>query len=501
MQTHQILINAVMSVVQVIVTGVVLFILYRFLLNTIGIEQLGIWSLVMATTSATQIANFGLSGSVTKFVAKYIAREENENVSTVIQTAAFSVAILFGFLLVIGYPIAMWVLGLFIPDESLPLALSILPYAFLALWFMIITNIFQAGLDGCQRIDLRSSFLMGGAVFHLFLCFILAPTYGLIGIAYARVIQNITMLFGSWFLLKKYLTLLPIIPYKWDKGMFKEIVGYGINFQIISMSTMAYDPITKALLSRFGGLSTVGYYQMASKMVQQFRALIVTANQVLVPAIADLKEKNSEKIRSVYSISYRLLFYFALPFFSILIICTPVISELWIGHYERIFTVFGTLLAIGWFLNTLAAPAYFANLGIGELGWNTIAHITIGILNFVLGFLFGSIYGGMAVIVAWVLSLIIGGFIILISYHCKHKISITELLPKESLGVVLVSIAGLSISWLMFRLLHGKLDLFALTSFAILFFAASVVYPMWSHPARKFLVEWIIRDLKNAVKL
>jgi len=68
MQRRQILINAIMSVVQIVVIGIVLFILYRFLLNTIGVEQLGIWSLVLATTSVTQIASFGLSGSVVKFV-------------------------------------------------------------------------------------------------------------------------------------------------------------------------------------------------------------------------------------------------------------------------------------------------------------------------------------------------------------------------------------------------------------------------------------------------
>ncbi len=64
MQKRQILINALMSIVQIIIISVVLFILYKFLLKTIGVEQLGIWSLVLATTSVSQIANFGLSGSV-----------------------------------------------------------------------------------------------------------------------------------------------------------------------------------------------------------------------------------------------------------------------------------------------------------------------------------------------------------------------------------------------------------------------------------------------------
>ena len=148
MQNRQIIINAIMSVTQIVVISAVLFILYRFLLATIGIEQLGIWSLVLAATSVTQIANLGLSGSVVKFVAKYVARGEDENISRIIQTAALSVAAFVGLVLLIGYPVAKGVLGLVIADESLPIALSVLPYALLALWLMIVTSIFQAGLDG-----------------------------------------------------------------------------------------------------------------------------------------------------------------------------------------------------------------------------------------------------------------------------------------------------------------------------------------------------------------
>ncbi|HSW36364.1 MAG TPA: hypothetical protein VLH18_07155, partial [Candidatus Limnocylindrales bacterium] len=66
MQKRQVLINAIMSVVQVVAIGVILFILYRFLLDTIGIDKLGVWSIVLATTSVATIANLGLSASVVK---------------------------------------------------------------------------------------------------------------------------------------------------------------------------------------------------------------------------------------------------------------------------------------------------------------------------------------------------------------------------------------------------------------------------------------------------
>jgi O-antigen/teichoic acid export membrane protein len=497
MQKRQVLINAIFSTLQILVISVILFVLYRFLLNTLGVEQLGVWSLVLATTSVTQFANFGLSGSVVKFVAKYIARGEDKNVSKVIQTAVLSVALFVGIILIIGYPVAKFLLGLVISREFLPSAHAILPHTFLAFWFLMITSIFQAGLDGYQRIDLRSLLLMGGAAVHLLLCFILAPRYGLIGVAYARVIQNIMIFLSSWFLLKRFLVLIPIFYYRWDKGIFKEMIGYSISFQTISVTTMFYDPITKGLLSKFGGISMVGFYEMASRMVQQFRSLIVSAIQVLVPAIAELKEKTPEKINSVYLDSYQLLFYLALPLYTFVIVSTPIISELWIGHYERVFNIFATLLSIGWFLNTLNAPAYFVNLGIGELRWNVIGHITIGILNAGLGVFLGAFYDGIGVVIAWACSLALGSSMIYIAYHFKHGVPIIELLPKTSRILAITCSIFIIIALIATYKLNSGLDSVALNSIIVFSFVMIVFIPLWIHPIRKTFKGWVMNKLLN----
>jgi O-antigen/teichoic acid export membrane protein len=401
-----------------------------------------------------------------------------------------------GIILIIGYPVAKFLLGLVISREFLPSAHAILPHTFLAFWFLMITSIFQAGLDGYQRIDLRSLLLMGGAAVHLLLCFILAPRYGLIGVAYARVIQNIMIFLSSWFLLKRFLVLIPIFYYRWDKGIFKEMIGYSISFQTISVTTMFYDPITKGLLSKFGGISMVGFYEMASRMIQQFRSLIVSANQVLVPAVADLKEKTPEKIKSVYLDSYQLLFYLALPLYTFIIVSTPIISELWIGRYETVFVTFTTWLAIGWFFNTLNAPAYFINLGIGDLRCNVISHIAVGILNAGLGIILGMFYNGSGVVIAWVLSLALGSSIVYISYHLSHKIPLIQLLPKESNMIIITSIICILIARIVLNMFGYNLNPISYNNIIITTVLSMILFiTLWFHPMRKRLKDWIMADL------
>ena len=491
MNNRQVLINATMSVAQVAALGVTLFLLYRFLIRAIGAEQLGIWSVVLATTSVTNIAGLGFSGSVVKFVAKYVARGNERAAAEVTQTAALSIGLAIGIVVIAAYPLIRWALTIIISESSLNLADSVLPYGLASFWIMAVARVFQAGLDGVQRIDQRSMLLIGAAIFYLFLCYALVPTYGLMGLAYAQLVQAITLLITSYFLLKRCIRILPIFPHRWSRSIFVEMLGYSFNFQVASVFQMAYDPITKALVTKFGGLTMMAYYEMASRMIMQVRALLVSANQVLVPAIAELQEKNARILEQTYKVPYRVMFYLAVLLFSTVVAFTPVISQIWIGHYENTFVLFTFLVASGWFINTLTAPAYFSNLGTGDVGWNTVGHVAIGVLNAGVGLLLGSLYGGAAVVVAWVLSLVIGSLIIICSYHFKHRVPLDTLLPTESRMFALASAVGLLTAFWTYYWLSDLWNLPTVLAAVFIIFSAVVVYPALVHPLRRRCFEWL----------
>jgi O-antigen/teichoic acid export membrane protein len=263
-----------------------------------------------------------------------------------------------------------------------------------------------------------------------------------------------------------------------------------MNFQLISILAMLCDPLTKGLLGRFGSASMVGYYEMANRLVQQFRSIIVNANQVLVPAFAHIKELEPEKIRIVYLKSYRLLFFISMPLFSTLIIGAPVISELWIGRNESAFITPMIILSIGWFINTLCVPAYYAGLGTGELRWNVISHGAMAILNIGLGFILGQRFGGLGVIAGWALALAMGGIILGISFHKHNQISIKEFLPSSSRWLTVSCIGGILFSYLLFHNASSSISPILIGVVMIIGFACILAVPVWIHPARKEFSEW-----------
>ena len=489
MQKQQIKKNIVLSITQFLFVGIVLFILYRFLLKQLGAELFGVWSLVLSTTTFANIANFGFSGSVIRYVAQSLAMNDVEKVIDIIETSAISIGVSVGLVLLISYPVVKWLLRIIIPNSHISEALNILPYAMLSLWISVIAGVFQAGLDGHQRIDLSSAITIFRMVSYLVLCLILVPVWGLMGLAYAHVIQASMLTILSWGMLKRQIPTLPTIPYHWSIKLFREMMGYRLNIQIITISQMLYDPITKGLLVKFGGLDMAGYYEMANRMVMQLRGLIVAAVQVLVPAIADLKEKNPDSIHRVYKEAYGLVLFIALPYFSAIIAMSPVISRMWIGHYESSFVAFSILLSFGWFINTLVTPAYFTDLGIGKLTWNTRGHLIMAVSNVMLGLMLGYISGGRGVVIAWVLSLIAGSITILLSFHRRNKIPFSDMFPKGYLLIGLSSLAGFSVSLLAYRNLSNNLSLMSITGVVILTTIIVPAFPLWQHPMRKRLMD------------
>jgi O-antigen/teichoic acid export membrane protein len=490
MKYKQIAWNAATTMIQVIGSAGMLFILYRFLIRTIGIEKLGIWSLVLATTSVVTLANQGFSTSIVKFVAKYAALDRAERVRSLIETAILTIGATLAILCVGLYPVAHWGLKLILPAGRLSEAAALLPFAFVSLWINIVGSILLAGLAGYELIAYRNYVVLGGSALYLLLTMAWVPRFGLLGLAYAQTTNAALCFLATWFLLRRTIPELALIPRRWDRKLFREMCRYGVHFQFITVSQAVREPVTKALLAKFGGLAMTGFYDMASRWVFTFRELIVQANLVLVPTISGLREKNPDAIPRIYRESYRLIFFLAVPTFAFLVAVSPIVSRIWLGRYEPIFVSFVALLAIGWLVNVVSNPAYVVDLATGALRWVSIGCAVTGILNPTIGYFAGRYFGGVAVVAVSTFSLVVGYAIVLGAYHVENRIPFHALVPTDSLGIVSASAAGLVIFLPYFCEGIRALSSVQAVSCVALALGTMMVLPMWLHPMRKRLMGW-----------
>src|SRR5262245_12811180 len=232
---RRILTNASSSVAQIVVSGISLFLLYKLLLETIGVAQLGVCSLILAISSTVQVANFGLTGTIVKTIADYDALKDRDSMAGAMQTASISVAFVSLTVLGFAYWGAKYYFAFAMDQAAYQQALEVLPLALIAFWLSMGTSIYQSGLSGCQLIAQSNVILILDSVCYLCLCLYLAARYGLVGVAYARVIQNVVTLLASVAVLKRHLPQLPWAPRRWDRNLFKEMLGYATAFQFISL--------------------------------------------------------------------------------------------------------------------------------------------------------------------------------------------------------------------------------------------------------------------------
>ena len=315
---------------------------------------------------------------------------------------------------------------------------------------------------------------------------------GLVGLALAQLVQGALVAAACWVVLRQVLPAAPIAPWRWDRSLFREMLAYGLQYQALSAVRLFYEPVTKALVSRFGGLDAAGYYEMATLILTKLRSLIVAAQQALTPEVAMLEETAPETVDAVYARANGLNWYISIPLFAVVIASAPLISMAWIGRYEDVFVVFTVLLGIGWFFNALSGPAYFVLLGTGQMGGVVASHLTIGIVNAVGGFALGWVFGGTGVAWAWTLALGVGAVHLLLRLQKDRGVPLD--VPSSMPALAWTALVALTIVGAVFQTRSPSA---AGAVFGAVLVAASVAAAAWRLPYRHELLVVLRRGVSK----
>jgi hypothetical protein len=264
---------------------------------------------------------------------------------------------------------------------------------------------------------------------------------------------------------------------------------------------LLFDPLTKALMAKFGGPTNAGYFEISNQVVLRVRALIVAANQAIVPKIAQLSENDNNQLSSLYCGNIRLVVLVALPSFTLLFAWTGLLSHLVIGAEQAQFIFLLQISALAWLVNTFASPAYFLNMGVGNVGLNTLSHIAMAILNLVLGLVLGKVYGADGVAWSYAIALVFGSLLLIISFQRRHTIFWYQLLLPEHLTLLIVFLSVTLCYVMGYEPIEIRLEHNLKRNIKLFFPLFLVFAAVWFHPLRRIL--WrrgVIRTVPKFVK-
>lgn len=427
--------NALLAVLQVTISGVALFLTFRVLLDVVGPEALGAWSLVLSVSSGARLSELGLSGGATRFVATALARGDESLAALTVETTLISTGILLVAAVLLGLQLVNTGLALALPTDAFSTVADTIPLALSGMVAAGLAAVVQGALDGCHRADLRAIVSVVVQLLSLPMTVMLAYGYGIWGVALAQLASSCLLLVLSWAFLRRQLGSLGLIPHRWNRAVFRSTLVYGAGLQVSTVSGTLVDPLVKGMLIRFGTLESAAFYDMAHRLVLQLRGLVVSANQVLVPIFSKMSATSSEEAMStLYRRATLLVEQTAAPLLCAACVAAPSIGLLWIGSAEPTFDFFVVALALAYFLNALSAPAYFLHAGIGRLRWNQLSHVTQLFTTASFSVALGPIWGLRGVGIAAALGISMGSAATVYGLHRSGLVSSARTIGQHHLS-------------------------------------------------------------------
>lgn len=408
--------NAVYSFFEVILTALAVLISYKFIISYHGVAVLGVWSAINAWLFFGRVSNPGLGAALARYVARLDHNSEFIKVRHLVDSAFGFNLIIFFLLSFASYLfISIFIDFIFSDENSILIALQILPFMCLGLFFSGMAGVFNGALKGIHMGFISSYINIFSAGIHLIAIFLLVPECGLLGLAYAQFLQlSIRTIFG-WMVFG-YITRsaaiqnkVPIyLPFLFRLTSIRYMIMYGVNAQIVNLSVGSVQPISKILISKFFGLEFLGVYELASKLVTKISNIISRVILTALPAFSSITTKGSNKKwqKIYFDLRWKASLYSAIPFI-LLVLCSPLIFLIFFNESDINweFLKMVTILSLGYyFIAYSALPHILGNVFARQhhqIVGSLISIVILAILGIIVG-LYGTSIMHVA-IVAFVL--------------------------------------------------------------------------------------------------
>lgn len=350
------------------------FLTYRVLISVGSVALVGIWATTLAWASIIRFGDLGMSNASVRFVARYDLATEKEEVHKIISTGTLSNTILYLILNIAAYLILLAVLKHAFKDtEDLHTALNLLPYLLLGQFFSNAANMLLGILTGLHKGYLAAYLRIVGNIAQLILVVVLIPAFGIVGLAFAQILQFSVMTLIAWAVIGRTAELPRLLPQGIDRRVFREMLGFSISAQFSSIANSLFEPLTKILLSIFASTEVQGLYELAYKSAFLPRNGIVSAVNATLPAMTSLYRQDPPAFRSLYATATQRSLKMSLIVMASVAVLSPAPSYLWLGYIDKTYVFMTVMLALACVFSIWAAPAFLLSQIIGTFRILTIS--------------------------------------------------------------------------------------------------------------------------------
>ena len=347
------------------------FIMTPLILHKIGVTGYGTWAVFLAINGLTSLADLGLVGTLSKFVAEYYARQDFAALARLLGSG---LALFLLLDLLIGS--AVWgaspllVKRLFHGSVVPGAELIVLLRCFLiVIAANILSQVFASVTTGLQRLDLTH--MVGGAntiMSAVFGAVLLLRGGGLRGLVYGYIASAILTIAIYLILVRKLLPQIILNPMRFDRSEAKKMFGYSLRLYVTQAAVVVHNQVEKLFLAMLVGVAAVGWYDIASDIALKLRGAIGLVLSPVFPAASELNALDDQsRMKELYYRSHKYLALVGVPVVCYVAAVSNRFVALWLGpKLGMIALPLSILLAVNFF-NLATGPGFMIFAGTGNL--------------------------------------------------------------------------------------------------------------------------------------
>jgi len=323
------------------------FFLSPFILHRLGDDAFGLWVLIFSLTGYYGLFDFGIRSSLIRYVSKFQATNDRDQLSRLINTTLFSYACLGLVLMVPTVVGSFYVARLFhVPVTSLRDAriLFFIVGTSLALGFPL--GVSGGILEGLQSFYVLSLTNVVSTLLRAVLIVVaLSRGFGLLTVALITVTLPLVTSAVRAVIAQQ---LLPI-RYHWryiDRQAFKQVANYGsVTFMIIVAGRLRFRT-DAVIIGTFLSASAITHFSIGSRLVDYATEVVSSLAQIFTPMSSHFHATGDyERLRKIFLSGNRACALIMFPICVSLVVLGKSVIEAWVGaRYVSSYTVLIILL-------------------------------------------------------------------------------------------------------------------------------------------------------------
>lgn len=368
-----------------------------FILHKLGDAAFGIWVLIFSLTGYYGIFDFGIRSSIIRYVSKYTATHDLEEVTGLINSAMFTytcVGVLTMLITVVGCVYLNHLFRIPVDFQSTARLLLLIVGASVALGFPL--GIFGGMLEGLQKFYILNwtNIVFSSLLRVVLLVFYLNRGYGLLTVALITVGLPVV---GSVIRAIVALRSLPI-RFSWryvNREGFRHMANYsGVTFIILIAWRLRFKT-DAVVIGTFLSSAAITYFYAGSRLVDYAGDVVSSLAQIFVPMSSQSDAAgNMDRLRKIFVAGNRACAFVIFPITTTFIILGKSIIEVWVGKkyvalgYPVLLTL---MIPYTWMLMQSASSRIL--FGMSKHGILAVVTMIEGVSNLVLSILLVRPYG------------------------------------------------------------------------------------------------------------